>query len=208
MSSNKFITIEGSEGAGKSTCIDFIRQWFAKHGITPLMTREPGGTPLAEEIRELLLAQRDEPVHSDTELLLMYASRVQHCEMTIKPALNSGQWVISDRFNDASFAYQGTAREMSLTRMTSLDEWALHGFKPDFTIFLDVPVEIGLERAGLRSSPDRFEQESMDFFHRVREGYLARANAERERFIIIDASQSIPEVEQQLAVALETILRA
>lgn len=206
MASNKFISIEGSEGAGKSTSIDFIRKWFSEHQIEPVMTREPGGTPLAEEIRELLLEQRDESVHPDTELLLMYASRVQHCEETIKPALAAGHWVISDRFNDASFAYQGTAREMSLEHMTALDQWALGDFKPDHTLFLDVPVEIGLERAGLRSAPDRFEQESMDFFHRVREGYHARAKADPERFIIIDASVSIPEVEAQLRTALEQII--
>ena len=205
MASNKFISIEGSEGAGQSTSIAFILDWFAQHGIEPVMTREPGGTPLAEEIREVLLEQRTESVHPDTELLLMYASRVQHCEEKIKPALAAGHWVISDRFNDASFAYQGAAREMVLDRMAALDLWALGDFKPDYTLFLDVPVEIGLQRAGLRSAPDRFEQESMDFFDRVRSGYLARAKADPERFIVIDASRTIPEVEAQLTTALEQI---
>ena len=132
----KFITLEGSEGAGKSTSLKFIKGWFEERGISPVMTREPGGTPLAEEIRLLLLAARNEQVTSDTELLLMYAARVQHFQTFIIPQLQQGNWVISDRFNDASFAYQGTARGLDIKRITQLDNWCLQDFKPDLTIFL------------------------------------------------------------------------
>jgi len=206
MKTNRFISVEGSEGAGKSTSLHFIESWFKSRAIEPLMTREPGGTPLAEQIRDLLLESRNEKVATNTELLLMYAARVQHCEQLIKPALDDGRWVISDRFNDASFAYQGSARGVDIARLESLDNWCLDGFGPDYTLFLDLPVAIGMERAGKRSAPDRFEQEAMDFFERVRQGYLARAKQFPERFYIIDSSLSIPEVEGQLDKVLEQIV--
>lgn len=200
---NRFISVEGSEGAGKSTSIDCIKGWFESRGIHPLMTREPGGTPLAEEIRNLLLAHRDESVHAQTELLLMYASRVQHTEVVIKPALDNGQWVISDRYNDASFAYQGTGRSLGAEMLSELDNWALRGFKPAMTFFLDLPVEVGMQRAGQRGELDRFEKEELDFFERVRQGYLDRASQDPERFIVIDAAKTIPEVQSQIINALE-----
>ena len=199
-----FITIEGSEGAGKSTSLQFIKAWFEARNICPVMTREPGGTPFAEEIRNLLLARRDEIVASDTELLLMYAARVQHCQKFIIPQLEQGNWVISDRFNDASFAYQGTARGLDIDRITTLDKWCLGDFKPDLTLFLDISVELGLQRAGQRSAPDRFEEEEVKFFEKVRHGYLLRAEAEPERIKIIDASGSIEQVQARLAQVLES----
>ena len=199
-----FISLEGSEGAGKSTSLKFIKTWFEEKGIVPVMTREPGGTPFAEEIRSLLLATRDEKVASDTELLLMYASRVQHCQQHIIPELAKGNWVISDRFNDASFAYQGTARGLDIKRITELDHWCLQDFRPDLTLFLDISVELGLKRAGLRSTPDRFEEEDIKFFEDVRRGYLLRAENEPERIKIIDASGTIEQVQARIKTVLET----
>jgi len=170
------------------------------------MTREPGGTSFAEEIREVLLANRKEPVAPDSELLLMYAARVQHCQHLIIPNLKAGNWVISDRFNDASFAYQGTARGLDISRLQALDNWSLQGFKPDLTLFLDISVELGLKRAGQRSKPDRFEEEDIHFFEEVRRGYLQRAENEPERIKIIDASGSIEQVQSRIARVLETTI--
>jgi len=199
-----FITLEGSEGAGKSTSLRFIKNWFEDKGIYPVMTREPGGTSFAEEIREVLLANREENVAPDSELLLMYAARVQHCQRLIIPELNAGNWVISDRFNDASFAYQGTARGLDINRLQALDDWSLQGFKPDLTLFLDISVELGLKRAGQRSTPDRFEEEDIKFFEAVRKGYLLRAENDPQRVKVIDASGSIEQVQARIAKVLET----
>jgi len=201
-----FLSLEGSEGAGKSTSLKFIKQWFANHDIDLIVTREPGGTPFAEEIRNLLLANREEKVASDAELLLMYASRAQHCQQFIIPHLNKGHYVISDRFNDASFAYQGFGRGLDLQRLTALDQWCLGDFKPDLTLFLDISVELGLKRAGDRSTPDRFEVEDITFFDNVRKGYLERAKNEPDRIKVIDASGSIQEVQSRLAAVLETVI--
>ncbi|NVJ65907.1 MAG: dTMP kinase [Gammaproteobacteria bacterium] len=198
----KFITIEGTEGVGKSTNIAFITQWLADKDIDILHTREPGGTPLAEEIRELLLANRDETVDSRTELLLMFAARCQHVATKIKPALEQGQWVLSDRFTDASFAYQGAGRNLGFERLSKLEDWSLNGFKPDLTIMLDLPIEIGLARAAERSEKDRFESEQIEFFNRVRQGYLAIAEAEPERMKVIDATGSIEQVQAQIEKVL------
>ncbi len=198
----KFITIEGTEGVGKSTNIAFITQWFADKGIEILHTREPGGTPFAEEIRELLLSKRGEIVDSRTELLLMFAARCQHLAQKIEPALKKGQWVLSDRFTDASFAYQGSGRELGFERLAELENWSLQGFKPDLTIMLDLPIEIGLERAEKRGEKDRFESEQIEFFHRVRNGYLAIAEAEPERMKVIDASGTIEQVQRQIEKVL------
>ncbi len=202
MSRGKFITIEGTEGVGKSTNIAFITQWLADKGIEILHTREPGGTPFAEEIRELLLSKREEIVDSRTELLLMFAARCQHLAQKIEPALKKGQWVLSDRFTDASFAYQGSGRELGFERLAELENWSLQGFKPDLTIMLDLPIEIGLERAEKRGEKDRFESEQIEFFHRVRNGYLAIAEAEPERMKVIDASGTIEQVQRQIEKAL------
>lgn len=198
-----FITIEGTEGVGKSTNIAFITEWLANKGIDIVHTREPGGTPLAEEIRELLLAKRDEHVDSRTELLLMFAARCQHVATKIQPALEQGQWVLSDRFTDASFAYQGFGRELGFERLEALESWSLQGFKPDLTIMLDLPIEVGLTRAEQRSEKDRFESEQIDFFNRVRDGYLTIAEKEPHRMKVIDATGSIEQVQKQIEKVLE-----
>lgn len=198
----KFITIEGTEGVGKSTNIAFIKAWFEAKNISLLHTREPGGTPLAEEIRELLLSKRDEQVDAKSELLLMYAARAQHVSQKIKPALEQGQWVLCDRFSDASFAYQGAGRALGLDKLVALDQWVLEGFKPDLTILLDLPVEVGLSRAQERGPIDRFEEEKVEFFEQVRNGYLQIARQEPERVKIVDARGSLEEVQQQIEQVL------
>ena len=203
-----FLSLEGSEGAGKSTSLKFIKQWFESNGINLVVTREPGGTPFAEEIRNLLLANREEKVASDAELLLMYASRIQHCQKLIIPHLENGQYVISDRFNDASFAYQGFGRGLDIERLTELDRWCLGDFKPDLTLFLDISVELGLKRAGDRSTPDRFEIEDISFFDNVRKGYLERAKNEPNRIKVIDASGRIEQVQARIAAVLEAVINA
>lgn len=198
----KFITIEGTEGVGKSTNIAFIKSWFEGKNISLLHTREPGGTPFAEEIRELLLSQREEAVDAKSELLLMYAARAQHVSQKIKPALEQGQWVLCDRFSDASFAYQGAGRALGLNKLSELDQWVLEGFKPDLTILLDLPVEVGLSRAQERGPIDRFEEEKVEFFEQVRNGYLQIAQQEPERVKIVDARGSLEEVQQQIEQVL------
>lgn len=203
----KFITVEGIEGAGKSSCIRFLRDYLEAHGTPPVIcTREPGGTPLAEDIRHLVLQPREEPVEPYCELLLMYAARVQHVARVIKPALEAGKWVISDRFSDATMAYQGAGRGLSIERILELDHWALGGFAPDCTLVLDVDVELGLHRASGRSAPDRFEREQTAFFERVRRHYLETAQANAERYWIIDGRRSPREVKAQLETVLGRLL--
>lgn len=205
-SSNKtgpcFVTLEGIEGVGKSTNLAFIRDWLTQHGHHVVQTREPGGTPLAEQIRELLLAPRDEVVDSDTELLLMFAARAQHVAGVIKPALAAGNTVLSDRFVDASFAYQGGGRQLPMARIGALETWLLAEFKPTLTFLLDLHPDIALARARQRGEADRFEREQLPFFNRVREVYLQRAAAEPRRFAIIDAGQSLAEVQRDIAAVL------
>ncbi|ACV26612.1 dTMP kinase [Kangiella koreensis] len=201
-SRGKFITIEGTEGVGKSTNIAFIKAWFEAKNISLLHTREPGGTPFAEEIRELLLSQREEQVDAKSELLLMYAARAQHVSQKIKPALEQRQWVLCDRFSDASFAYQGAGRALGLNKLSELDQWVLEGFKPDLTILLDLPVEVGLSRAQERGPIDRFEEEKVEFFEQVRQGYLQIAQQEPERMKIVDARGSLEKVQQQIEQVL------
>ncbi|WP_415884595.1 dTMP kinase [Neptuniibacter sp. QD34_54] len=202
----RFITVEGTEGVGKSTNIEYLCQLLRDRGIEIILTREPGGTPLAEELRELLLSPRDERVSEDTELLLMFAARAQHIENVIRPALERGAWVISDRFTDATYAYQGGGRDVDLEHIAMLERIVQHGLHPDMTLLLDLDVEIGLQRASQRSVPDRFEQEKLDFFHKVRNMYLSRAGAEPNRFSVIDASKSIPEVQAQILDAVNTFV--
>lgn len=197
-----FITIEGTEGVGKSTNVDFIRQYLADKGVALRLTREPGGTPLAEEIRELLLQPRDEVVCDDAEILLVFAARAQHVARVIKPALEKGEWVLSDRFTDATFAYQGAGRGISWNRIQQLEQYVLGDLRPDLTILLDIPVEVGMARVMQRGEPDRFEREKLDFFDKVRQGYHHRLRAEPDRFALIDASQSLLDVQQQIAAAL------
>ena len=197
-----FITIEGTEGVGKSTNVEFIRQYLADKGVALRLTREPGGTPLAEEIRELLLKPRDEVVSDNAEILLVFAARAQHVDQVIKPALAAGEWVLSDRFTDATFAYQGAGRGISWNRIQQLEQFVLGDLRPDLTILLDIPVEVGMARVMQRGEPDRFEREKLDFFDKVRQGYHHRLRAEPERFALIDASQSLQDVQQQIAAAL------
>ena len=202
----RFITVEGTEGVGKSTNIDFLCRLLKERNIEVVLTREPGGTPLAEELRELLLTPREEKVSQDTELLLMFAARAQHLENVIRPALARGAWVISDRFTDATFAYQGGGRGVSYTHIESLEKIVQHGLRPDLTLLLDLPVDVGLKRASARSEPDRFEREKLAFFERVRDAYLQRASAESERFAVINAELSIQEVQSQIKAAIDRFL--
>lgn len=198
----KFITIEGTEGVGKTTNIAFIQQWLRSRNVDFITTREPGGTPLAEEIREILLSPRAEKMASSAELLLMFAGRAQHLEQVILPALKRGQWVICDRFTDATYAYQGFGRGMDHDLITNLETLVQGPLRPDFTLVLDIPVELGLQRAGERSSPDRFEQEEIAFFERVRKGYLRLVQRDPHRYLIIDASESLDNVQASIAKAL------
>ncbi len=201
----RFITVEGTEGAGKSSNIDFIRRQLEARGIDVVLSREPGGTPLAEEIRALLLSPRDERVCEDAELLLMFAARAQHIAALIRPALARGSWVLCDRFTDATFAYQGGGRGVDVERIRLLESLVQGTLRPDCTFLLDLPVEIGLERARKRSLPDRFEQEKQAFFERVRASYLQRVDAEPERFALINAALDIEQVRQQLLPHLDRL---
>ena len=205
---SSFISIEGGEGAGKSTSIEYIKQKLEACGIECLVTREPGGTPMAEDIRQLLLQHRDEVVDPYTELLLMFASRRQHVQNVIRPALASGKWVICDRFTDASFAYQGFGRGLDKEFISSLKRWVHGDLNPNMTILFDLDITVGMARAGKRSDFDRIETETMSFFERVRHGYLTQAEAEPQRYRIVDASQSITGVEQQLDQFLAPLLAA
>ena len=204
----KFITVEGTEGVGKTTNINFIKSWFRQNEIKFVATREPGGTPLAEEIRDLLLKPRDELVVSSAELLLMFAGRAQHLNKVILPALQADTWVLCDRFTDATYAYQGFGRQMSSELIVQLENIVQGDIRPDLTLLLDIPVEIGLERANDRGDPDRFEQEQQDFFNRVRAGYLSLANENSDRYVVIDASQELQGVQTDIALALDTFYKS
>lgn len=199
----KFITIEGTEGVGKTTNIEFIQSWLEAKNLAFVCTREPGGTPLAEQIRELLLAPREELVCSTAELLLMFAGRAQHLHQVIEPVLSEGAWVLCDRFTDATYAYQGAGRNMRTDLIAELEMLVQGSLRPDLTLILDIPVEIGLKRASARSEPDRFEQEQVEFFERVRQGYLEIAADNPDRCVIIDASRPLEAVQRQITVALE-----
>lgn len=203
----RFITLEGGEGAGKSSNLTFIQRMLEQAGKTVIRTREPGGTPLGERLRELLLDREQHGITPDTELLLMFAARAQHRAELIEPALERGDWVLCDRFTDASYAYQGGGRGIDSDRIHQLEEWTLSGLKPDFTLLLDLPVEQGLARAGARSEPDRFEREQADFFQRVRAAYRQRAAEDPQRFCLVDAGQSLEYVQKQIATALVRYLQ-
>ena len=204
----KFITVEGTEGVGKTTNINFIKSWLRQNEIKFVATREPGGTPLAEEIRDLLLKPRDELVVSSAELLLMFAGRAQHLNKVILPALQADTWVLCDRFTDATYAYQGFGRQMSSELIVQLENIVQGDIRPDLTLLLDIPVEIGLKRANDRGDPDRFEQEQQDFFNRVRAGYLSLANENSDRYVVIDASQELQGVQTDIALALDTFYKS
>ncbi len=201
-----FITVEGVEGVGKTTNMAFIQQYLKSHQVDLTVTREPGGTPLAEEIRGLLLTNHEEVLNNDAELLLVFAARAQHLSQLIKPALARGNWVLSDRFTDATYAYQGGGRGLSMSMIAELEQTVQGDLRPDLTLLLDVPVEIGLARAGQRGELDRFEREKQAFFEKVRNTYLERAAAEPQRFCIIDASQPLQAVQADIETALKPFL--
>lgn len=190
----QFITFEGTEGVGKSTQLANAADTLRSLGVDVVVAREPGGTPMAEAIRELLLAPRDEPVDETTELLLMFAARAQHLNTRILPALAQGQWVLCDRFTDATFAYQGGGRGVSRERIAMLETLVQGEIRPDHIILLDAPVETGMKRAQKRGELDRFEQEAVSFFQRIRDTYLDRAQADPARYSVVDAAASIEQV--------------
>lgn len=203
----KFITVEGTEGVGKSTNMAFVENYLKQAGIDVVVTREPGGTPLSEKIRDMLLDARQVAICDDTELLMMFAARAQHLHELIIPALEKGQWVLCDRFTDASYAYQGGGRGIDESRIAELEQWVQGDLRPDLTLLLDMPIDEGLERAGKRSSPDRFEQEKQNFFEKVRQSYLQRAERYPERFRVIDARPAIEQVQMQITAALEPLVK-
>ena len=195
----KFITIEGVEGVGKTTNIAYIEKLLAENGVNYIKTREPGGTPLAETLRDVLLANRDEPFDPTAELLTIFAARSQHLQQKIVPALEDDTWVLCDRFTDATYAYQGGGRQLSVQTIELLEELVQGDRRPDLTLILDLPVEVGLERAAARSEKDRFENEETEFFQRVRSAYLSRAEARPDNYAVIDASLPLEEVQAQIA---------
>ncbi|EPJ87056.1 MULTISPECIES: dTMP kinase [Pseudomonas] len=201
-----FITLEGPEGAGKSTNREYLAAKLRAEGIEVLLTREPGGTPLAERIRELLLAPSDESMHADTELLLVFAARAQHLAQVIRPALARGEIVLCDRFTDATYAYQGGGRGLSHQRIAALENFVQGELRPDLTLIFDLPVEVGLARATARGRLDRFEQEGRTFFDAVRSTYLKRASAEPDRYRLVDAALSLPQVQQSLDALIPEML--
>lgn len=198
----KFITVEGIEGVGKTTNIAFIKRHLETAGKDVVVTREPGGTPLGEAIRKLLLDASYTGMDSTCELQLMFAARAEHLARVVKPALAQGQWVLCDRFTDATYAYQGGGRGIDQKVIEQLETLVQGDFRPDITLLLDVPVDIGLARAGQRGELDRFEQEQVEFFERVRAAYLVMAGDFPERYRVIDASQPLEQVQQQLAAVL------
>ena len=202
----RFITLEGGEGAGKSTNLEYLSMRLQAAGVNVRHTREPGGTPLGEKIRELLLNPDHTGMHSDTELLLMFAARAQHLHEVILPALARGEWVICDRFTDATYAYQGGGRGIDVQRIALLEDWVQRGLQPDTTLLFDLPVAQGLERAGKRGALDRFEQEQQDFFKQVRDAYLERAAQNPGRFRIVDAGRELAAVQKQLDDIINTML--
>ncbi|HEY5683604.1 MAG TPA: dTMP kinase [Sulfuricaulis sp.] len=201
-----FITLEGGEGAGKSTNLAFAHQWLQHNGCDVVITREPGGTELGEHIREILLDGNQHHITPDSEMLLMFAARAEHINKVIRPALDAGKVVLCDRFTDATYAYQGGGRGLDANRIAVIENWVQGDLRPDLTLLFDVPVEAGRERAGQRSEPDRFERENNEFFRRVRETYLARAAQEPKRIRVIDASRPLEQVEQQIVSVLQEVV--
>ena len=203
MSRGMFITLEGGEGAGKSTSLAFVRQWLEDAGREVVVTREPGGTELGERVRDILLHDRELRISPESEMLLMFAARAEHIARVIRPALTSGKFVLCDRFTDATYAYQGGGRGIPAERIAVIENWVQGDLRPDLTLLFDVPVAAGRQRAGQRSEPDRFERENNEFFTRVHEVYLARAQSDPGRIRVIDAGRSLEEVERQIDKVLE-----
>ncbi len=206
MERGKFITVEGGEGVGKSTNIELICELVRRRGHEVLHTREPGGTPMAERIREMLLEHGEEPLPDDAELLLFFAARSLHINNLIRPALKAGTWVVCDRFTDTTRAYQGSGRGQDIDRIEMLAAWVHGDLQPDLTVLLDAPAEVGMKRAGERGDADRLETEQADFHRRVREGYLRQARAEPRRFTVVDASLPLSEVQGEIERALQRLL--
>jgi dTMP kinase len=202
----KFITVEGIEGVGKSTNIDFLSSIIEAKGFSVLRTREPGGTPMAERIRQMLLAHDEEPLPDIAELLLFFAARALHVNNTIQPALAAGTWVVCDRFTDASRAYQGHGRGLGLERINLMADWVHKDLQPDLTLLLDAPPEIAMDRAEKRGEADRLDSEEVDFYQRVRDGYLGLAAAEPERIAVLDASRELSSVQAAIAVEINRLL--
>lgn len=207
MTTGRLITLEGGEGAGKSTVLDAVRQRLDARGIDVVVTREPGGTVLGEAVREIVLDPARRNLSAESELLLMFAARAQLVRELIRPALDAGRWVLSDRFTDASYAYQGGGRGQPEARIAALEEWAA-AMKPDLTLLLDLPIGEGLARIGARARADRIELESHAFFERVRAAYRARAAAEPKRFRVIDASRPVDDVRAAACAAIDAFVDA
>lgn len=202
----KFVSVEGGEGVGKTTNIEFLQQKLERSGVRFITTREPGGTEIAEQIRTLLLAHNDETLDNTAELLLVFAARAQHLNTLIRPTLEAGTWVLCDRFTDATYAYQGGGRGLNLQHIQLLEQLVQDTLAPDLTILLDIDPRQGLERARKRASLDRFEVESLQFFDRVRAAYLQRAKNEPKRFRIVDASVTLEDVQSQLGRVMSDLL--
>jgi dTMP kinase len=202
----KFITLEGIDGAGKSTHLAWLADFIRDRGIQAVVTREPGGTPLGEALRALLL-DKNTAMHLETEALLMFAARREHLDKVIAPALARGEWVVCDRFTDATFAYQGSGRGLDWARLRTLEQWVQRALQPDLTLLFDVAPEVGRRRAGSIKAPDRFEQERNDFFQRVRDGYLQRAREDAPRMRVIDAGATIEDIQRELRNIVEPLCR-
>ncbi len=203
----RLVTLEGGEGAGKSTVLEALRLHIESLGIALRTTREPGGTALGEAIRSIVLDRGLGEVCAESELLLMFAARAQLVRELIQPALARGEWVLADRFTDASFAYQGGGRGQPAERLETLERWAADGLRPDLTLLLDLPVAVGLARAGERGNPDRIEREQADFFERVRAAYRSRAEADPRRFRVIDASRDLATVKADACTAIDRFIK-
>lgn len=200
MKKGKLITLEGNEGAGKTTALKVIKHTLDAWGVKYITTREPGGEPIAEKIRDILL--HSESLHAKTELLLMFASRNEHIQNVIKPELKKGTWVISDRYVDASYAYQGGGRELGFDRVKYFDDFIVGDWQADLTFLLNINPEIGMQRVAKRGKKDRIEKEGMEFFHRISESYIQKAKINSGRYEIIDASQTIRKVREQIQHSL------
>lgn len=205
MQKGYFITLEGVEGAGKSTAAELLAEYLREKNVDFILTREPGGTEIAEKVRKILLDHHQEPMHPDTEMLLYFAARAQHLNQLIIPALARGQWVICDRFTDATYAYQGGGRGLSQEKIAILEQWVQGDLRPDYTLLFDVAVGVGLERIKKNRVLDRFEVEHEDFFAKIRNCYLERASKEPNRFRIIDANKAPDEVLAQMMAILNQI---
>lgn len=201
----RFITLEGIDGAGKSTHLSFIRDWLARHGVDAAFTREPGGTPLSEKIRDLLL-DPGTVASLDAEALLAFAARQQHIAEVIEPALAAGRWLVSDRFTDSTYAFQGGGRGVPFERIRALEDWVQRGLQPDLTLLFDLPTEVAAGRMAGTRVPDRFEQEAADFHRRVRTAYLRRAEEAPQRIAVLDASRGIADIQADIVVHLERLL--